>query len=604
MAATVTTKTRAEIEERWKWDLTPMFPNDEAWEVALLDLKTLLPAINELKGKLAVSVDNLVRVFELDDNLTRAMEKVLTYASLRSDEDTGNSQALAMKEKAESEKSKLCAATAWILPEIMKIPEEKIREFSVSPAMQPYKRALEVILRNKPHILTEDEERLLALADDTLDSSHTIYTLLTCADMKFPTIVNDNGETQQVTHGNFITLMQSQKRAVRKETFTALYTIYEKFRNTVAACLNATVKKDVFQATARHHPSALRASLHSDVVQQEVYDSLIEAMHRSLPAFYEYVHLKKTCLKLDAIDMYDIYVQIVPDFKMEVSFEQSVLWVKEALRPLGPNYCSIVDRAFNERWIDVYENVGKKSGAYSGGCFDSPPYMLLNHQPDLDSAFTLIHEMGHSMHTFLSNSHQTHLYAEYKIFVAEVASTVNELLLFTHLMKTSTDKKLKAYLLNHRCDDFRTTVFRQTMFAEYEKLIHNKVETGTPLTADVLCNEYFELNKLYYGPEMQTDPLIKYEWERIPHFHYNFYVYKYATSFCAAEKIVSLIMSGEPGFVQKYINFLSSGNIKDPLDLLAEMGVDLRSVQVIEDALSHFRVCVRELGELLAEESH
>eukprot|EP01106_Pelomyxa_sp_JSP_P000656 TRINITY_DN1098_c0_g1_i1.p1 TRINITY_DN1098_c0_g1~~TRINITY_DN1098_c0_g1_i1.p1 ORF type:complete len:471 (+),score=141.42 TRINITY_DN1098_c0_g1_i1:147-1415(+) len=421
--------------------------------------------------------------------------------------------------------------------------------------------------------------------------------------MEFPIIKNEQGVDQQITHGNFIKLLESTDRGVRKRTFEGLYTTYRSLRNTIASCLNGFMKGQCFTATSRKFPSTLASSLHNDNVPVQVYDSLIEAVHQSLPVFYEYVHLRRTCLGLDVLDMYDQYVHLIPDFKLEVSFEQGSEWIREALKPLGPAYMSVVNQALTQRWIDVYENKGKRSGGYSGGCYDSPPYILINFVNTLDSVFVLVHEMGHSMHSYLSNKTQPHIYAEYKIFVAEVASTVNELLLFAYLTRVSTDKKLLAYLLNHRCDDFKGTVFRQTMFAEFEKMMAAKVEAGTPLTSDVLSDEYFELNKKYYGPEVKPHDLIRYEWCRIPHFYYNFYVYKYATSLCAAEKIASAIMEGVPGFVDKYLAFLSAGCSKDPIDLLADLGIDMRTPKVIVEAIANFRATTQKLSAILAPAS-
>jgi oligoendopeptidase F len=370
------------------------------------------------------------------------------------------------------------------------------------------------------------------------------------------------------------------------------------YNNTLAATIDGQVKRQMFNARARKFPSALEASLHNDSVPKEVYNSLIDAVHQSLPSFYEYVALRKRCLKLDVLDMYDQHVPIMQDFKMEVPYETACTWIREALKPLGAEYSAVINQALTSRWVDVWENKGKKSGAYSGGCYDSPPYILMNYTPDVHGAFTLAHELGHSVHTYLSNKAQPHIYSQYRIFVAEVASTVNEGLLLDYLLKTSKDTRLKAFLLNHKCDEFRTTVFRQTMFAEFERDMHAKAESGTPLTPKTLNDMYYELNKLYYGPDVAGDKRIALEWSRIPHFYYNFYVYKYATSFSVAEKIVATI--GDPAAVQRYLTFLRSGKTKDPLELLTELGVDLRNPQVIVDALKNFAECTKALSALLS----
>eukprot|EP01105_Mastigella_eilhardi_P008352 TRINITY_DN2031_c0_g1_i3.p1 TRINITY_DN2031_c0_g1~~TRINITY_DN2031_c0_g1_i3.p1 ORF type:complete len:505 (-),score=167.75 TRINITY_DN2031_c0_g1_i3:430-1908(-) len=463
-------KTREEIPEEFKWDLSKLFVSDEAWQKDFDSLKSCVDRINELQGKLDHSAENLAEVIKRRDELSRVKDRVRTYASCNSDQDTGNAKYLAMVDKIDTESAKLLAAVSWIEPEVFAMGEEKTAQFCKAPVMAPYLRYIEVLLRDKPHTLSKSEEALIAGAEDALSTASNVYKVLANADLKFPVVKNDKGEDQEITQSNYVTLLMSKNRDLRREVFTSYFKVHEGMRNTLAMCLSGNVKMQVYKAHIRHFKSALCASLHNDNVGQEVYDSLIEAVHESLPAFFEYVTLRRKCLGLEYLDMYDNYVPIVPNFHLEVPYSQGREWVLEALRPLGDEYCAVVKRAFTERWIDVYENKGKQSGAYSGGCYDSPPFILSNYTGTLDSVFTLAHEMGHSMHTHLSKSHQTHLYSEYRIFVAEVASTVNEALLFHYLVNKTTDEKFIAYLLNQKCDDFKSTVFRQTMFAEFEKV--------------------------------------------------------------------------------------------------------------------------------------
>ncbi len=592
-------KTRAEIPAEHTWDLSPLFENDEAWERAFARVDAVDEPLEPLRGKLAASADNLAAALRIEDDVAREIERLYAYVHLRADEDTANATCAAMKSRTMSKIADLSARLSWIRPEILAIPDERLDELTADSAMAPYGREMELIRRDKPHTLSEKEERLLSLAAEPLGTAAQAFSMLSNADLTFPAVKNEKGAAVELTHGNFITFQESRDRAVRAAAFGAMYDTYETVKNTLAATLDGDTRKRIFNARVRNFESAMAASLHDDNVEPAVYDGLIAAVRGGFPAFNRYIDLRRRQLGIEKLDIYDLYVPIVPDFDMTVPWEQAQEWVRQAVEPLGEEYCRVVDRAFSERWIDVYENRGKRSGAYSSGCYDSPPYMLMNYQPTLSSAFTLAHELGHSLHSWFSNSTRSHLYAEYRILVAEVASTVNEGLLLDYLLQTADDPRLRAYLLHHVCNGFRGTVFRQTMFAEFEKEIHRIVEDGGALTADVLSEHYRRLVDEYHGPGVAADERIGREWARIPHFYYNFYVYKYATGYAAAQAFCARILSGDSAAVDRYRGFLKAGCGKDPLDILADAGVDLRDPAVVAGALDTFGKRTDELAASL-----
>eukprot|EP00727_Mastigamoeba_balamuthi_P007975 m51a1_g3799 putative oligoendopeptidase f (604) ;mRNA; f:208300-210292 len=595
-------KTRAEIEDKFKWDLSPVYATDAAWEADFSAVTPMLEPLLRLRGHLAESAANLALSFVTSDRLSRAIGKLYTYASHRLDEDTTNTHYMGMKDRVTSLDTEVDSKTAWVRPEVFAADPAVIEQLGKAPEMAPWANALCRMLRDRPHTLSDAEETLLSQAADALEVAQKTFGMLLNADMKFPNVVNDKGETIELTKGNFIQLLQSPNRDVRRGAFEAFYDTIDKVKNTLSATLDGQVKKQVFVAKARRFGSALEASLFKDAVQTSVYTSLIDAVHAALPRFYEYIRLRAQALGIEygKLDMWDQHVPFVSDAAMEVPWERACELVVEAVAPLGADYVALVRRAIAERWIDVYENAGKRSGAYSGGCYDSRPYVLMNFVPDIHGVFTLAHELGHSMHSYMTNHAQPHSESHYRIFVAEVASTVNEGLLLRHLLSTTKDDRLRAYLLNHKCEEFRTTVFRQTMFAEFEMLVHQMVEQGKPLTPKELNDTYYALNQLYYGPGVTCDRRIALEWSRIPHFYYDFYVYKYATSFSVAERVVSGIARGEPGALDRYMAFLRAGRTKEPLDLLADLGVDLRKPEVIVQALAEFSDNIEELSKLLA----
>ena len=594
-------KSRTEIPEATKWHLEDIFSDNDLWEKEFTHIEKLLGEGKKFEGHLAEAPETLIACFEWLDDLSLEIEEVYTYSRMRRDEDNRSAIYQALTDRAGALAVKVSSAASFVVPELLAMPEERLMEFrATSKKMELYNHAFEDILRKKEHILSSVEEKLLAEVGELAEAPGAIFSMANNADLKFPSIVDEAGESVELTKGNFIQFMESHKQGVRKTAFETLYHTYEKQKNTWAATLNSSVKADVFYAKARKYPSAIEASLDDDRVPLKVYDSLIETVHEFLPQMHRYIQLRKKALKLEALHMYDIYVPIVPETKMAITFDQAKDMLVEGLKPLGSDYIKILEEGFQKKWIDVYENEGKTSGAYSWGTYRSHPYVLLNHQDTLDSMFTLAHEMGHSVHTYLSNEKQPHLYAGYKIFVAEVASTLNEALVMEQLLDVTKDPKTLAYLINHYLEQFRGTIFRQTMFAEFEKKIHAVVEEGGALTADSLSEIYRELNAVYYGSEVILDPEIALEWARIPHFYNAFYVYKYATGFSAATAFARAILDeGEPA-VARYLAFLSGGSSDYPIDLLRKAGVDMETPVPVRNALQVFTGLVERLETLLA----
>ena len=594
-------KSRTEMPEATKWHLEDIFSDNDQWEKEFAHVEKLLGEGKKFEGHLADAPATLITCFEWLDDLSLQIEEVYAYARMRRDEDNRNAYYQALTDRAGALAVKVSSAVSFVIPELLALPEGRLEDFrATSEKMELYNHALEEILRKKEHILSSVEEKLLAEVGELAEAPGAIFSMANNADLKFPHIVDESGQSIELTKGNFIKFMESHEQGVRKAAFETLYHTYEKQKNTWAATLNASIKSDVFFAKARKYSSAIEASLDDDRVPLKVYDSLINTVHEYLPQMHRYVQLRKKALKLDELHMFDIYVPIVPETTMVITYEEAKDMLVEGLKPLGEDYLKILEEGFRKKWIDVYENEGKTSGAYSWGTYRSHPYVLLNHQDTLDSMFTLAHEMGHSLHTFFSNREQPHLYAGYKIFVAEVASTLNEALVMEHLLETTKDPKTLAYLINHYLEQFRGTIFRQTMFAEFEKKIHSVVEEGGALTAEALSEIYRNLNAVYYGSEVILDPEIALEWARIPHFYNAFYVYKYATGFSAATAFAQAILDeGEPA-VARYLEFLSSGGSDYPIELLRKAGVDMETPIPVRNALQVFTGLVERLETLLA----
>ena len=591
---------RADVPQEFTWDLTPVFANDDAWFAEYEALKALPERIAEYRGTLGKSAKDLLAFLKFEDEVTLRLSSLLGYASCKGDEDTSNNFYQDMRGKATGTWVNISGALSFATPEIMAIDEKVLDSFyKDEPELETYRRSLYQIRRRAAHILSDEGEKLLAAAGEMADAPDRIRSTFSDADLTFEDVVDGQGNAHHLTDGTLVPLLESTDVKLRENTFKTYYKRMGEFKNTVATTLDAQFKQLRFFAGARKYSSTLEASLDVTEVPVSVYTNLIEAVHANLDKMYKYVALRKKLLGVDELHMYDVYTPIVPDAAVEIDFEQAKKTVLEALSVLGEDYTDMLKEGFANRWIDVYENVGKRSGAYSSGFGRPHPYVLLNHKNNLDSQFTLAHEMGHALHSYLTMKNQPVNTADYVIFVAEVASTCNEVLLMKYLLKNTTDKNAKAYLINHFLDQFKGTIYRQTMFAEFELEMGKMSENGETLTADALCKKYYELNKLYFGPDMVSDEEIALEWSRIPHFFYNYYVFQYATGFSAAVAIANRILEKGAPAVADYKRFLSSGSSTDPISLLKIAGVDMSSPEPINEALKLFGSLIDELDALL-----
>lgn len=592
---------RADVKKENTWATEDLYATDALWEEDLKKLSEYGDKIATFEGKLMDSADNLYNYFKLSDELDILTDNLFNYASRKSDEDTKNNFYQAMFGKAYSELVKVESRSAFFEPELLAADESVIEGFyKEKPELEVYRIAINDVVRMKAHILSPEEERILALAGEISEAPGNINSMLNNADMKYPSIKDADGNELRVTHGSFIPLLESKDENVRRAAFESLYHTYADFKNTSASILSAQVKQLIFFAKSRHYNSTLEAALDGTNVPVSVYKNLIEAVHDNMHYMHKYVRLRKKLMKKDELHMYDLYTSIVPTADAKIPFEEAKKTVLEAVKPLGEEYQSILKEGFDNRWIDIYENEGKRSGAYSAGALVHP-YVLLNYKETLDSQFTLAHEMGHALHSYYSNHTQPTCYRHYRIFVAEVASTCNEALLMEHLLAKTTDKMERAYLINYFLEQFRTTLYRQTMFAEFEMKINEMVENGESLTADGLCKLYRELNIEYYGEDIVVDHEIDMEWARIPHFYYNFYVFQYATGYSAAIALSRRILNEGESAVKDYLGFLKGGCSKDPVSLLRGAGVDMATKEPVNAALKLFGELIDELDELLAE---
>jgi oligoendopeptidase F len=534
---------REEIPSKFKWRLEDIYASDALWEQDFQKLQHQIDGIQAYKGRLGESAQVLLEALQFEENLLQLNEKLYAYARMRRDEDNTNSTYQALTDRAESLSARAHAAVSFIMPEILALPEGTLSVFrQAEPGLELYGFAFDEIMRRKEHTLSVDEEKLLAQVAEVAEAPANIFKMLNNADITFEAIEGEQGTKVEVTHGRYIRLMESRDRRVRRAAFNSMYRSYRNLKNTLAAAISANVKRNIFYARVRKYSSALQAALFGDNINPEVYDNLIATVRQNNAAMHRYVKLRRNMLGLDELHMYDLYTPLVKDVEWVITYEEAVETVKKALAPLGADYGTVLARGLSGGWVDVYENKGKTSGAYSWGPYGSHPYILLNYQNNLNNLFTLAHELGHAMHSYYAYQEQPYTYAHYKIFTAEVASTVNECLLMNYLLKTVTDPDKKQYLLNHYLEQFRGTVFRQTMFAEFEKLIHARAEEGDALTPELLSGLYHQLNVDYYGPEIVVDPEIDWEWARIPHFYRSFYVYKYATGFSAAVSLSEQIL--------------------------------------------------------------
>ena len=586
---------RADVPEKDKWAIQDLFATDDDWRAALAKAKEFLPRITAFRGRLAESGAVLLSFFRLDDEISLAFDALVHYAQRRSDEDTRVAAYQEMVSQVTRFAVEIQSAAAFETPELLAISDEDMnRLYAEAPELELYRLNIDRIRRRREHVLSDKEEAILAAAGEMAASPDDIYSMLNDADLKFPDAVDKDGNKHPVTHGTFIPLMQSYDRVLRKSAFDSLYSVYGQFRNTSAATLSAQLKQLLFFANVRKYPSTLDAALDGNEVPTEIYRNLIDAVHRSFAPMYRYVALRKKLLGVDELHMYDLYVPVVDGVEMKFTFEEAKEIALKALAPLGEDYLNLLREGFANGWIDVYENEGKRSGAYSAGA-RVHPYVLLNFKGTLDDVFTLVHEMGHSIHSYLSNKTQPTAYQDYVIFVAEVASTCNEALLMEYLLSVTTDKKERAYLINHFLEQFRGTLYRQTMFAEFELAANEMTQRGEGTTAEALCAMYKKLNEQYFGPEMNVDEEISLEWARIPHFYYDYYVYQYATGYAAAIALSRRILREGEAAVKDYLGFLSGGCSADPITLLRGAGVDMASPKPIEDATKLFDEMISEL---------
>ena len=594
-------KTRDQIDSKYKWNIEAMIPDESVISGELETIKKEAEAYGEdFAGRLTESADTLLAAFQKRDDIWRRLEKIYVYARMRRDENNAETKYQAMADQCNSVIAAVSASMAFFTPELLSASEETILAYiDAAPGLEIYRFAICDTMRQKAHILTQAEENILAQMSEITGATNDIFTMLNNADIKFGTIIDEDGDETEVTHGNFIKFMESHDRDVRENAYNAVYDAYKELINTIASAYNYNTKTDVVSARIRKYESARAAALSGDNIPAEVYDNLVAEGHKNLPAMHRYVELRKKLLGVDKLYMYDMYVPLIKLPETSVSFEEGLDIMRDALQPLGEEYLTKMNKGIEEGWIDVYENKGKTSGAYSFGCYDSYPYILLNYTDTLKDVFTIIHEMGHSMHSRYTRDEQPYIYGSHSIFTAEVASTVNESLLMQHLLRTEDEKEMRKYLLNMHLEEFRTTLFRQTMFAEFEDITHKAIESGETLTAEWMCQQYEDLNAQYYGSVVEKDDVIRYEWARIPHFYNAFYVYKYATGYSAATAISKKILTEGKPAAQDYIRFLKTGESDHPIELLKIAGVDMSSPLPVQQAMETFNQLLDEFESLL-----
>ena len=593
-------ESREEIDSKYKWDLSSMFPSDEAFEAGLEELKAYCPKLLAFKGKISTSAQALLEFLQLEDQMNLLLYKIINYAERKSDEDTRVAKYQAYVANATSAYTQVGEATSWFAAELLAIPAESVEKFYAEvPALEFYRRKLNKILNQREHTLSAEEEALLARAEELAVQPTNIFSMFDDADLTFDDAVDSEGKTHKLTSGSFVPLLMDADRVLRESAFKQLYSRFGEFRNTSAAILTSQVKNLQFFSSSRKYASSLEAALAENEIPVEVYNNLIDAVHQNFPAFYKYVDLRKRIMGLDELHFWDVYTPLVDDVDMKFTYEEACDLIVKALAPMGEEYVSLVKKGLESRWVDVYETPGKRSGAYSAGGKGMNPVMLFNFQGGLDDVYTLIHEMGHSLHTYHSSHNQEITYSDYSIFVAEVASTCNEALLSHYLLEHETDPARHAYILNHFLEGFRGTIYRQCMFAEFERDISQMNAEGVALNAEVLSERYGKLCAEYFGPGIELDEEIKLEWSRLPHFYYNFYVYQYCIGFSAAIALSQRILSeGEPA-VKDYIGYLSGGCSKTPIELLRGAGVDMATPDPVNAALKYFGELVDQLEQEL-----
>ncbi|GAA0115488.1 oligoendopeptidase F [Clostridium senegalense] len=591
-------KTREEIPEKYKWNVSKMYSNDELWEMDFKKAKEICPKLLKYKGKLKNSKD-LLNYLKSYIDASMLMEDLYVYAHLRNDENQANPKYQVILDKIKTYYSEFASMNSFFIPEILSFSEDEIDGIiSNESGLKLYEKYLKDILQEKPHILSEEEEKILASVSNCLDAPYNTFSMLSNADMTFPKIIDEDGKEVELTEGNYSVFIRSKNRKVRENAFKTLFQTYENFKNTFASTYTASHKNFIFNSKIRKYNSALESSLKPNKIPLEVYHNVVNTVNENLSALHRYVNIKKRLLKLEDIHMYDLYVPNIEAPKFDIPYESAVDLCLKALKPLGNEYLEIFKSGINDGWVDVYENKGKRGGAYSSGSYTSMPYVLLNYTNQVNDASTLAHEMGHSIHSYYSRKNQPYIYADYVLFCAEVASITNECLFMDYLIKNETDKNKRLYLINEQLESIRTTVFRQTMFAEFELTTHEKMEKGESLSTEDLCGIYHNLNKKYFGEDMIIDKEIDMEWARIPHFYSDFYVYQYVTGFAAANSFYNIILSGEDSDIEKYKNFLKSGCSDYPINILKKAGVDMTTPKPLQDTIDRFN----ELLDMLEKE--
>lgn len=595
---------RSHIDEKYQWDLSTVFATDDAWEAELANLDSDLENAKAYKGHLTASSNDLLAITESYLALSRRLEKLYVYASMKNDQDTTVAKYQEYQAKATAIYAKFSEIFAFYEPELMQLSKEAFEDFVAEiPALSAYAHFFEQLFKRQPHVLSQAEEELLAGAQEIFGAAGETFGLLDNADIIFPIVLDDEGKEIQLTHGNFISLLESKNRDVRKEAYQALYATYEQFQHTYAKTLQTNVKVHNYEARVHHFKSAREAALSANFIPESVYDTLIETVNANLPLLHRYVELRKKILKLDDLKMYDIHTPL-SEMDMSFTYEEALAKAEDVLAVFGKEYSERVHRAFTERWIDVHVNKGKRSGAYSGGSYDTNAFMLLNWQDTLDNLFTLVHETGHSLHSTFTRENQPYVYGDYSIFLAEIASTTNENILTETLLKEVDDDKARFAILNHYLDGFKSTIFRQAQFAEFEDIIHKADQAGEVLTSDYLNQLYADLNEKYYGLSKADNPEIQYEWARIPHFYYNYYVYQYATGFAAASYLADKVVHGTQADIDRYLDYLKAGNSDYPLNVIKKAGVDMTTSAYLDAAFRIFEERLDELEALIEKGAH
>lgn len=595
---------RSHIDEKYQWDLSTVFATDDAWEAELASLDSDLENAKAYKGRLTASSNDLLAITESYLALSRRLEKLYVYASMKNDQDTTVAKYQEYQAKATAIYAKFSEIFAFYEPELMQLSKEAFEDFvAETPALSAYAHFFEQLFKRQPHVLSQAEEELLAGAQEIFGAAGETFGLLDNADIIFPIVLDDEGKEIQLTHGNFISLLESKNRDVRKEAYQALYATYEQFQHTYAKTLQTNVKVHNYEARVHHFKSAREAALSANFIPESVYDTLIETVNANLPLLHRYVELRKKILKLDDLKMYDIHTPL-SEMDMSFTYEEALVKAEDVLAVFGKEYSERVHRAFTERWIDVHVNKGKRSGAYSGGSYDTNAFMLLNWQDTLDNLFTLVHETGHSLHSTFTRENQPYVYGDYSIFLAEIASTTNENILTETLLKEVDDDKARFAILNHYLDGFKSTIFRQAQFAEFEDIIHKADQAGEVLTSDYLNQLYADLNEKYYGLSKTDNLEIQYEWARIPHFYYNYYVYQYATGFAAASYLADKVVHGTQADIDRYLDYLKAGNSDYPLNVIKKAGVDMTTSAYLDAAFRIFEERLDELEALIEKGAH